>query len=79
MTGAELALELERRKGQKPSPVTIYPVLKYLKDRGLLVIDENKSYSLSEEGRTELDAMLDRFFLTFCDVDEMRARCKCHE
>ncbi|MEE9459013.1 MAG: PadR family transcriptional regulator, partial [Candidatus Bathyarchaeia archaeon] len=34
MSGAEIALELEKRKGSKPSPGTIYPVLKDLKDKG---------------------------------------------
>jgi DNA-binding PadR family transcriptional regulator len=79
MTGAELTLELEKRKGTRPSPGTIYPVLKDLKDKGLLAIDENKSYSLTEQGKKELAASLDTFFMTFSDIDEMRARCtKCH-
>ena len=30
MTGAEITQELERRRGHRPSPGTIYPVLKYL-------------------------------------------------
>ena len=77
MSGAEIALELEKRKGHRPSPGTIYPVLKYLKDQGFLLIDDKKRYSLSKKGKTELDASLDRFFSTFCDVDEMRAHCKC--
>ena len=32
MTGTEIALELKKRKGKKPSPGTIYPVLKYMKE-----------------------------------------------
>jgi len=44
MTGAEIALELEKRKGHKPSPGTIYPVLKDLKEKGLLKIDNGKRY-----------------------------------
>lgn len=76
MTGAEIALELEKRKGHRPSPGTIYPVLKDLKDKGLLLVDENKRYSLSKRGERELDIHLKSFFNTFCDVDEMRSCCK---
>jgi len=67
MTGAEIALELEKRKGRRPSPGTIYPVLKHLKDAGLLSIDESKCYSLTKRGRKELEAHLNTFFQTFCN------------
>ncbi len=73
MTGAEIALELEKRKGRRPSPGTIYPVLKHLKDVGLLSIDEYKRYSLTKRGKRELEAHLNTFFQTFCDIDEMRS------
>lgn len=76
MTGAEMALELEKRKGRKPSPGTIYPVLKNLKDKGLLSMDENKRYSLTKRGRKELEVHLNTFFRTFCDIDEMKSCCK---
>lgn len=76
MTGAEMALELEKRKGRKPSPGTIYPVLKNLKDKGLLSMDENKRYSLTKRGRNELEIHLNTFFRTFCDIDEMKSCCK---
>jgi len=78
MTGAEITLELEKRKGTKPSPGTIYPVLKDLKDKGFLSIDENKRYSLTQKGKKELEQSLHTFFDTFCDVDEMRTTCQCH-
>jgi len=76
MTGAEIALELEKRKGHKPSPGTIYPVLKDLKDKGLLSMDNNKRYSLTKKGKKELEIHINTFFETFCDIDEMRSRCK---
>jgi DNA-binding PadR family transcriptional regulator len=79
MTGSEIAEELEQRKGSRPSPGTIYPVLKDLKERGLLSIDENKRYSLTIQGEKELDQHLKSFFNTFCDIDEMRTQCQCHE
>ncbi len=77
MTGAEITLELEKRKGSKPSPGTIYPVLKDLKGKNLLSVDENKRYSLTKEGEKELERNLNTFFDTFCDVDEMRSHCHC--
>lgn len=77
MTGSEITLELEKRKGSRPSPGTIYPVLKDLKDKGLLSVDKNKRYSLTKAGKEVLETSLDTFFQTFSDIDEMRARCKC--
>ncbi len=74
-TGAELALELEERKGSKPSPGTIYPALKYLKDKGLIAMDKNKAYSLTQKGKKELDSALGIFFKTFSDIDDMRSCC----
>ena len=77
MTGAEISLELEKRKGSRPSPGTIYPVLKDLKDKGLLSIDENKRYSLTKNGEKVLEDSINTFFQTFSDIDEMRAHCNC--
>ena len=79
MSGAEIALELEKRKGHRPSPGTIYPVLKDLKEKGLLKIDEDKRYSLTKQGKNELEVSINSFFDTFCDIDEMKSHCKCHE
>ena len=78
MTGAEIALELEKRKGHKPSPGTIYPVLKDLKEKGLLKIDDGKRYSLTNQGKDELEENINLFFDTFCDIDEMKDHCRCH-
>ena len=75
MTGAEIALELEKRKGKKPSPGTIYPVLKNMKERNLLSKDENKSYTLTDKGEKSLEAHLNAFTRTFYDIDEMKSCC----
>ena len=75
MTGAEIALELERRKGSRPSPGTIYPALKDLKDKGLIESDKNKSYTITKKGSRELLSHTKSFLETFCDYDEMRKRC----
>ena len=78
MTGVEITEELEKRKGNRPSPGTIYPVLKNLKEKGLIIDDASKSYKLTKKGEEELDLRLERFFTTFCDIDEMRSHCRCH-
>jgi DNA-binding PadR family transcriptional regulator len=78
MTGAEIALELEKRRGRKPSPGTIYPVLKHLKETNILATDDDKRYSLTEKGHEALEAHLDSFIRTFYDIDEMKSCC-CRE
>ena len=78
MTGAEITEELEQRRGHRPSPGTIYPVLKYLTNKDLLKVDDNKKYSLTKKGEKELEMSLTQFFDTFCDVDEMRKHCHCN-
>lgn len=75
MTGAEIAEELEQRKGSRPSPGTIYPVLKYLKERGLVSVDRSKRYSLTKRGEKALEENIQHFFRTFHDIDEMRTCC----
>jgi DNA-binding PadR family transcriptional regulator len=76
-TGMEIAKELEERKGHRPSPGTIYPVLKMMTMRGLLQTDNEKRYTLTKAGQEELDRSLDQFFSMFFDVDEMRSECRC--
>jgi len=78
MTGAEITQELEKRRGHRPSPGTIYPVLKDLTEKDLLSVDENKQYSLTTKGKKELETSLNHFFETFFDIDEMRHQCECH-
>lgn len=79
MTGAEISQELERRRGNRPSPGTIYPVLKYLTEQNLLKVDNEKKYSLTKKGKEELEVSLNTFFDTFFDIDEMRSHCQCHQ
>ena len=71
LNGQELARELEKRKGEKPSPGTIYPALKSLKEEGL--IQEKKegksiSYTLTSEGKESLKIAKERFCRTFVDL-----------
>ena len=77
-TGAELAEELAKRKGSKPSPGTIYPALKELKSKGIITANKQKVYTLTKKGKTELEHGLRMFCTAFSDFPEMRARCgKC--
>jgi DNA-binding PadR family transcriptional regulator len=72
-TGAEIATDLEKRRGKKPSPGTIYPVLKNLTAMGILSVDPDKRYSITEKGQTALEASIDEFVNTFYDLDEMKS------
>jgi len=71
MHGQELASELEKRKGDRPSPGTIYPALKTLRENGL--IQEKKEgkniiYALTKEGSKTLEEAKEQFCRTFMDV-----------
>jgi len=72
MNGSEITDEIEKRKGRRFSPGTIYPVLKKLKEKGLIIDDEEKRYSLTEDGQKELIIRIDNFFNSFYDLEEMR-------
>ena len=74
-TGALLTAEIERRKGSRPSPGTIYPCLKQLKERGLISVNKAKEYTLTAKGKKELDEGLKMFCTMFADFDEMKGSC----
>lgn len=75
MTGAEIAKELEKRKGHKPSPGTLYPALKDLRERKLVTCDKNKVYSLTKKGKKELMSACEVFHQIFYDAHEMQNCC----
>ncbi|HLC38070.1 MAG TPA: PadR family transcriptional regulator [Candidatus Norongarragalinales archaeon] len=73
MHGQEIADELEKRKGERPSPGTIYPALKGLKEAGF--IKEKKKgktvvYTITEKGKAGLKISKERFCRTFMEVFE---------
>ncbi len=76
MNGAQIAKELEKRRGSKPSPGTIYPVLKELKEDGLIDSDNNKEYSLTNKGEEELISACALFCRQFHDFHDMLECCK---
>jgi DNA-binding PadR family transcriptional regulator len=69
MHGQELADEIARRKGEKPSPGTIYPALKSLREMGFIIsTQEKEGYTLTERGKNALRISKRRFIRTFLGV-----------
>jgi PadR family transcriptional regulator, regulatory protein PadR len=73
MHGQDIANEIAKRKGEKPSPGTIYPALKSLKESGFL--DEQKEgktiiYTLTRKGKKALEIAKRKFASTFSEVLE---------
>jgi len=76
MNGAEITREFEKRRGTKPSPGTIYPALKELKNKDLISVDDSKTYSLTTRGEIELKSACKFFCRIFYDAQEMSDFCK---
>jgi PadR family transcriptional regulator, regulatory protein PadR len=76
MNGAQIGRELEKRRGTKPSPGTIYPALKELKNNGLITVDTNKLYTITNNGEEELTTACKFFCQIFYDMKEMSNFCK---
>jgi len=71
MHGQELAEDIAQRKGDKPSPGTIYPALKSLREAGF--ISEEKEgkiivYTLTERGKQALRIAKRKFTRTFLGI-----------
>ena len=70
MHGQEIADEIEKRKGIKPSPGTIYPALKNLKINGLIneeKLGKNVVYSLTFDGKKTLKIAKSNFWYLRCN------------
>jgi PadR family transcriptional regulator PadR len=72
MHGQEIADEIATRKGDRPSPGTIYPALKNLREMGFISTDEREGktivYTLTERGKLALKVSKRRFIRTFLGV-----------
>ena len=71
MCGEELALEIERRRGDKPKPGTLYPALKDLSDRGLIKgskAGKSITYSLTDEGKESVKVARAYFVRSFGEI-----------
>ncbi len=71
MHGQEIADELEKRKGERPSPGTIYPALKMMHEDGL-VSEEKKGktivYALTDAGKQSFKTAKQKFVRAFVDI-----------
>lgn len=76
MNGAEITRELKKRRGKTCSPGTIYPALKELKEKGLILANKEKVYSLTKKGENELRSACGFFCRIFYDIEEMFSCCK---
>ncbi len=68
MYGEELAQELGKMKGGKPTPGTIYPALKQLKEKGQITSHKDGKkviYSLTDEGKNGIKEAIDYFCRAF--------------
>ncbi len=72
MSGAELAREIEKRKGFKPTPGTIYPALKELAAKKAVSVrmsgGKTKVYFLTPAGKRTLELARSAFCKAFYDV-----------
>jgi DNA-binding PadR family transcriptional regulator len=72
MNGQEIADEIANRKGERPSPGTIYPALKSLRLMGFIEVEEKEgkaiSYKLTVRGTNALKVSKRRFTRTFLGV-----------
>ena len=78
MSGEDIREEIEKRRGTRPSPGTIYPCLKHLVDTGLIVEEtrnkmqeargKEKKYVLTQQGKKALENATRQFIRIFGDL-----------
>jgi DNA-binding PadR family transcriptional regulator len=71
MNGQEIAEELRKRRGSKPTPGTIYPALKELRKKKLVDMERkgrSTIYTLTEEGREGLENACRYFCSAFGEI-----------
>ena len=71
--GSEIATELEKRRGERPSPGTIYPLLKDLVKKGKLHVDQDLHYSVTKKGEQEVKKGCVHITQLFYDFDEIKS------
>jgi len=79
MSGEEIRKEIQKRRGSRPSPGTIYPVLKSLSGNGFIEEIKNggkmKKYRLTRNGKKELEIATTKFCQIFYDLRDDFQRC----
>jgi PadR family transcriptional regulator, regulatory protein PadR len=69
--GQKIADDLEKRKGRKPTPGTLYPALKELKRRGMIKSERKGKtvfYSITPRGTAGLDSSCNAICAMFSDI-----------
>jgi DNA-binding PadR family transcriptional regulator len=75
VNGQQIAKEIEKRKGNKPTPGTIYPALKELRKRGLITVEKKGRmtiYTITPKGRKAVESACDQICLMFGDIIKKR-------
>jgi len=74
MSGQDIRHEFKERKGCVPSPGTIYPVLKSLKQNKLIQEIKSsgkmKKYNLTKKGQHEVKITTEKFLCIFSDLKD---------
>lgn len=77
LNGQEVAKRIAKRRGTKPTPGTIYPALRDLKEGKLIKVIKTEGrqvvYELTEAGRQGFDEAARYFYQAFGDI---LAECK---
>jgi len=71
MNGQEIAEELGKRRGAKPTAGTLYPALKELRKKGLIEMERKgraTNYSLTKSGREEMEKACEYFCGAFGEI-----------
>jgi len=79
MNGQEIAEELGRMRGNKPTPGTIYPALKDLRTNGLVQMKKEGRttiYTLSDKGREGLEKACVYFCSAFREIFQQYGKQK---
>ncbi len=81
MSGEQVREEMKKRRGTRPSPGTIYPVLKSLKQsrfiEGIKGTGKEKKYKITRKGKAELAKATKKFCEIFYDMKGEFERCGC--
>lgn len=71
MYGSEIAVEIAKRKAEKPNPGTLYPALRYMEKRGLIESSKEgktKYYKLTPAGKEGLRQAKEYFVQAYGDI-----------
>ncbi|MCP8317253.1 MAG: PadR family transcriptional regulator [archaeon] len=71
MNGSEIANELQKRRGIRPNPGTIYPAIKQLESRNLITSEKRgrmKIYHITDRGKAGFEVACDFFCNCFRDI-----------